>query len=68
MSIHSIEEKHDQDLKPLSLSGEKLLRYEYCGFTANTLAEIQEQVESLGLQWHPTVVIDTQTGQKVGHD
>lgn len=64
MSIHAVEGKA-HDSKPLTLSGEKPKRYEYCGFTADTLGELQKQVEDLGLQWHPMAVLDTVTGQKV---
>lgn len=66
MSIHSIEEVRAGEQKPLTLSGEKLKRYEYCGFTAESIQELEELVTEFGLQWHPSVVIDTTTGQKVG--
>jgi hypothetical protein len=68
MSIHAVEERHDEKetLKPLTLNGEKLKRYEYCGFTADSFGELQVQVEELGLQWHPEAVIDTATGMAVG--
>ena len=59
MSIHSIEEKHEKELKPLPLSGDKPKRFEYCGFTADTLAELQAQVEEFGLQWHPDAVVES---------
>jgi len=65
MSIHAVEEKKNaEDLKPLDLSGEKLKRYEYCGFTSDSLDDLQAQVEEIGLQWHPNAVVDTGNGSQ----
>ena len=56
------------ELKPRERSTDTQGRYEYCGFSADSLEALEAEVKDMGLQWHLNAVIDTQTGQKMAAD